>query len=700
MLIIRISSSKFKSILCLTLNSCLFFRPSNDLNMTDEVNPAPEGVESGSFEDPLTDPLAIDDDVDGEIVEIPLETENVFIENVIFVDIEKLKHKVKDDEQSKSDDNLKESKSSLDSDINGNNHHSLKVQKEIADKVEQKQIKNKNLSKDVAQVLETKSEKECEASSNLYDLNKSADSSFAISVISSEPETEEATDTSILLEEIRSDGSDSGLGSDSLRSISAIEKNLANLTPSKSSLKRRSADSLHEDQAKKVKRSINFGDITVFYFPRCQGFGCVPTQGGSTLGMTAKHAYKKQFTLAEHAVEQRRLYRLKMAGNELNSSSSSSDDSKSDEEISENSLSEGDSEAYGFLQPVTARQRRALLKAAGVRKIDTAEKDECRQLRTSREVCGCTCRGYCDPDTCECSLAGIKCQVDRLKPHEFPCGCTRDGCANVNGRIEFNPARVKTHFIHTIMRLELEKRQEMSENSTNTTVIQNPSKWWSQMRQQTSQASTSCTYVNYSYNTPLFPSKIPPITTMASPTVMGQESLDLHYAYRDDYIANSSSINTENGNSFINTSGSDYFSAYNYNNHYQNGYQTMHHQQASQLSYQHQLQPSNFNGSDCQYSNYSSTNGSNRYHPRMDLGVEMNGFTYHNGAQPRINYQPPTSTSSQGGQEELENFCTIPPSNSLSSTILENPATAQIQNDSSEILSEIIKKSIVETVTA
>lgn len=45
----------------------------------------------------------------------------------------------------------------------------------------------------------------------------------------------------------------------------------------------------------------------------------------------------------------------------------------------------------------------------------------------------------------------------------FPCGCTRDGCANSSGRIEFNPVRVRTHFIHTLMRLELEKKQREEE---------------------------------------------------------------------------------------------------------------------------------------------------------------------------------------------------------------------------------------------
>ena len=42
--------------------------------------------------------------------------------------------------------------------------------------------------------------------------------------------------------------------------------------------------------------------------------------------------------------------------------------------------------------------------------------------------------------------------------HSFPCGCTREGCGNTNGRIEFNPIRVRTHFLHTLMRLEIEKR--------------------------------------------------------------------------------------------------------------------------------------------------------------------------------------------------------------------------------------------------
>lgn len=40
----------------------------------------------------------------------------------------------------------------------------------------------------------------------------------------------------------------------------------------------------------------------------------------------------------------------------------------------------------------------------------------------------------------------------------FPCGCTKDSCGNPAGRIEFNAVRVRTHYIHTLMKLELERR--------------------------------------------------------------------------------------------------------------------------------------------------------------------------------------------------------------------------------------------------
>lgn len=62
-------------------------------------------------------------------------------------------------------------------------------------------------------------------------------------------------------------------------------------------------------------------------------------------------------------------------------------------------------------------------------------------------------------------------QVDRAG---FPCGCSRDGCANSSGRIEFNPVRVRTHFIHTLMRLQLEKKQR-DEDRTEHELLTNQS---------------------------------------------------------------------------------------------------------------------------------------------------------------------------------------------------------------------------------
>lgn len=237
----------------------------------------------------------------------------------------------------------------------------------------------------------------------------------------------------------------------------------------RSSLKRKfSDDNKNEPQPKKRKESIAFDNVTVFYFPRAQGFSCVPSQGGSTLGMEWEHTHIQKFTLAEHALEQRRLHRqilqqLKSERHTLQGASlSSSEDSDTEEEASDISESELDLDSYFFLQPVPTRQRRALLRAAGVRKIEGYEKDECRDIRTSREFCGCACKGTCNPESCSCSLAGIKCQVDRLN---FPCGCTRDGCANTTGRIEFNPVRVRTHFIQTLMRIGLEKKNEENQEA-------------------------------------------------------------------------------------------------------------------------------------------------------------------------------------------------------------------------------------------
>ncbi|XP_019112986.1 cysteine/serine-rich nuclear protein 3 isoform X1 [Larimichthys crocea] len=238
-------------------------------------------------------------------------------------------------------------------------------------------------------------------------------------------------------------------------------------------------DSTLQQQSKRLRgRNVHFESVTVYYFNRRQGFTSVPTQGGSTLGMSPRHSGVKRFTLREFAMEQKqshwnmlrdhlkeeKLNAIKLKLTKNGTVSSMEADTLTLDDISEDDLDVDNTEVddYFFLQPLTTRRRRALLRSSGVRRIDVEEKHELRALRMSREECGCRCRGICDPETCACSLAGIKCQVngtvvDRMS---FPCGCTKEGCSNTTGRLEFNPVRVRTHFLHTIMKLELEKSRE------------------------------------------------------------------------------------------------------------------------------------------------------------------------------------------------------------------------------------------------
>lgn len=232
-------------------------------------------------------------------------------------------------------------------------------------------------------------------------------------------------------------------------------------------------------KAKKARRgNVTFDQVTVFFFPRCQGFTSVPSRGGCTLGMTPRHSALRTYTLAEFAVEQKLLRREKLL-NRLREeklealkqklTKNGTQENEEAERLTVDDIPEQDINLSGtnleegsFLQPYTSKLRYALLKAAGVKKIDKEEKRQLHELRLSRENCGCDCQGFCEPETCSCSLAGIKCQMDHSS---FPCGCTKDGCGNTEGRIEFNSTRVQTHYIHTIMKLELEKRLEEQSSS-------------------------------------------------------------------------------------------------------------------------------------------------------------------------------------------------------------------------------------------
>lgn len=81
----------------------------------------------------------------------------------------------------------------------------------------------------------------------------------------------------------------------------------------KSSINKRPSSVLSDQSeagaAKKPKKKISFSAVTAYYFPRAQGFTCIPSQGGSTLGMALKHSHEESFTLTEHANQQRRNHR-------------------------------------------------------------------------------------------------------------------------------------------------------------------------------------------------------------------------------------------------------------------------------------------------------------------------------------------------------------------------------------------------------
>lgn len=264
--------------------------------------------------------------------------------------------------------------------------------------------------------------------------------------------------------------------------VDRVRRSQPDLTavPVRSSLKRRRVEPDGDEcmsAAKRARgRNIQFDNVTVIYFPRAQGFTCVPSQGGSTLGMAKQHSHSERFSLAEYALLKREAQRClltKLRTRQKRSVqvvSTSSEDSDVTSELSDMSDSELDVDSCFFLRPMLTRQRRLMLRSSGVRKIEPAEREECRVIRSSREFCGCVCRVVCLPETCLCASSNIKCQVDR---QNFPCGCTREGCQNPNGRIEFNPVRVRKHYVETILR-----EQQFGHWSDPPTMVANGGSEW------------------------------------------------------------------------------------------------------------------------------------------------------------------------------------------------------------------------------
>lgn len=168
-----------------------------------------------------------------------------------------------------------------------------------------------------------------------------------------------------------------------------------------------------DDCLKRLKsKGVSFGEVTIYHFPRKQGFVSVPSTGGTTLGMARKHVSIEK-SRVDLALDATRRDRKPFA-------------------------------------PVSQKARRSILKTAGVRRILKKEERDCAQLRLSRVICGCSCGDICYPQTCECILSGIGCQVDYGR---FPCSCLPNGCQNNNGRKQYNPTVVERHYFETFARI-------------------------------------------------------------------------------------------------------------------------------------------------------------------------------------------------------------------------------------------------------
>lgn len=161
-------------------------------------------------------------------------------------------------------------------------------------------------------------------------------------------------------------------------------------------------------RVKKIARkSVHYGDVTVFYFERVQSFCCVPSLSGVALGLSTRHVYTEQCRI--------------------------NDDFSAFER-----------------QPLPSKLRQKLLRLAGAKKWKKSELKVARDIRISRLSCGCSCGEYCFPQTCSCCLNGIGCQVDE---GTFPCSCRPNCCLNTKGRLAFNAARIAKHRTDTLNRV-------------------------------------------------------------------------------------------------------------------------------------------------------------------------------------------------------------------------------------------------------
>lgn len=213
------------------------------------------------------------------------------------------------------------------------------------------------------------------------------------------------------------------------------------------------AGNVCETKKKKARpaRSIKFTVVREFKFPRAQSYVTMPTNGGYSLGMEKRHVAGREVSLDRYRIERersrRRKYRRWYQKLDVENDNSDSESENENEEILPKE---------GFcLMPVPLERRKQLL-ASSSSELSEKQRVENEQqfaeinLRSSRENCGCSCQNICYPESCECHINGIGCQVDR---QYFPCGCLPKNCYNRFGRTSFNVDRVRAHLQRTLHRV-------------------------------------------------------------------------------------------------------------------------------------------------------------------------------------------------------------------------------------------------------
>lgn len=268
-------------------------------------------------------------------------------------------------------------------------------------------------------------------------------------------------------------------------------------------------------------------------------------------------------------------------------------------------------------------------------------------------------------------------QVDRLN---FPCGCTnRDGCGNIVGRVEFNSGRVRTHFIHTIMRLELEKKQNQSDE---------------QLYDQRYIPAVAAASAQHNNLLPPVPSQPHTINYNSNYTnSLVNETIDLNYAFRGDFPCN------END-------------SYQYNNQYTNypDYQQSQFQ-AGPSSYQHSSYNTSNSTPTTQLINYENVSSNNLNFNNQLVVVDENAVVVASETEQQnetdfMTLQPPENNSKHLDDinDLLQNNRNLAISTPSQSNFLSDFSNCEkIENNSTdeqlqvENLSEIIKKQISDT---